>query len=128
MNDLSVGSIHKGGCHCGAVRFQVTVKEKRAVDCNCSVCMKKGFIHLIVPKIDFQLLKGADILSTYTFNTHQARHVFCRICGVHSFYYPRSHPNGIDINVRCLDDDRLDQWEIEQFDGQNWEDNITQIT
>lgn len=128
MNDLSIKSIHKGGCHCGAVRFQVTAREMKAVDCNCSVCMKKGFIHLIVPKIDFQLLKGAAILSTYTFNTHQARHVFCRICGIHSFYHPRSHPNGIDVNIRCLDDVRLDQWEIEHFDGQNWEDNITQIT
>lgn len=128
MNDLSIESIHKGGCHCGAIRFQVTVREMKAVDCNCSVCMKKGFIHLIVPKIDFQLLKGADILSTYTFNTHQARHVFCRICGVHSFYHPRSHPNGIDVNIRCLDDVLLGQWEIEHFDGQNWEDNITQIT
>jgi hypothetical protein len=128
MNDLSIKNIHKGGCHCGAVRFQVTVREMKAVDCNCSVCMKKGFIHLIVPKIDFQLLKGADILSTYTFNTHQARHVFCRICGIHSFYHPRSHPNGIDVNIRCLDDVLLDQWEIEHFDGQNWEDNITQIT
>ena len=128
MDDLSVESIHKGGCHCDAVRFQVTVREKKAVDCNCSVCMKKGFIHLIVPKMDFQLLKGADILSTYTFNTYQARHVFCRICGIHSFYHPRSHPNGIDINIRCLDDVLLDQWEIEHFDGQNWEDNITQIT
>ena len=118
----------QGGCHCGAVRFRVRVKDFQAVDCNCSICSKKGFLHLIVPKADFELLQGSDFLTVYQFNTHQARHTFCRRCGIHSFYYPRSHPDGVDVNLRCLDGNVLDQFAIEPFDGQNWEDNITQIT
>ncbi|MGB2926258.1 MAG: GFA family protein [Limnothrix sp.] len=128
MDNLAEVNLYQGGCHCGAVRFQVLIKEQKTVDCNCSVCMKKGFLHVMVPKADFTLLKGRDFLTTYTFNTHQARHTFCRVCGIHAFYYPRSHPDGVDINLRCLDDDVLDQFEIESFDGQNWEDNISQIT
>lgn len=128
MNHSQQETVYNGGCHCGGVRFRVTVRNQTAIDCNCSICTKKGFLHVIVPQADFQLLKGADLLSTYTFNTQQARHVFCRHCGIHSFYYPRSHPDGVDVNLRCLDGDPLDQFQIEHFDGQNWEDNITQIT
>lgn len=118
---------YEGGCHCGAIRFRVWIENPKAIDCNCSICRKKGFLHVIVPKADFELLKGGDRLSIYTFNTHQARHTFCQICGIHSFYYPRSHPDGVDINLRCLDDDVLNTFKLETFDGQNWEDNITQI-
>lgn len=120
--------LYQGGCHCGEVRFQVTVAHLQAIDCNCSICRKKGFLHLIVPKENFCLIKGKDSLSTYTFNTHQARHTFCQICGIHSFYYPRSHPDGVDVNLRCLDGDVITDFEIVPFDGQNWEDNVTQIT
>ncbi|MBR8826868.1 MAG: GFA family protein [Gomphosphaeria aponina SAG 52.96 = DSM 107014] len=118
---------YHGGCHCGAVRFFVLVSEYLAFDCNCSICRKKGFLHLIVPRESFTLLSGADVLNTYTFNTGTAKHTFCRICGIHSFYYPRSHPDGIDVNVRCLDGDVLSLFKIESFDGANWEENIAQI-
>ncbi|GFE69680.1 GFA family protein [Chroococcus sp. FPU101] len=118
---------YEGGCHCGAIRFCVMVKEHLAVDCNCTICRKKGFIHLIVPPEQFTLLKGADSLSTYTFNTQVAKHHFCRICGIHPFYQPRSHPNFIDVNVRCLDDDVLSNFEIRAFDGANWEENIHKL-
>ncbi|OKH18421.1 GFA family protein [[Limnothrix rosea] IAM M-220] len=128
MTKINQTSIYHGGCHCGAVRFRVQVKKRKGVDCNCSICSKKGFLHLIVPKADFELLQGKDFLTIYQFNTKQARHTFCRRCGVHSFYYPRSHPDGVDVNLRCLDGMVLDQFQIEPFDGQNWEDNITQIT
>lgn len=116
-----------GGCHCEAIRFCVMVFEHLAVDCNCSICRKKGFIHLIVPNEQFTLLKGADALMTYTFNTHTAKHHFCRICGIHPFYRPRSHPNSIDVNVRCLDGDALSCFKIKSFDGVNWEENINEI-
>ncbi len=116
--------IYEGGCHCGAVRFQVTVDQHQADQCNCSICRKKGFLHLIVPPEQFKLLQGAEALTTYTFNTGIAKHTFCRICGIHPFYRPRSHPDYIDVNVRCLDEDVIAEFEIVPFDGENWEENI----
>lgn len=117
----------EGGCHCGAVRFRVTVRERRAIDCNCSICRMKGYLHLIVDADEFELLAGADTLSEYRFGTKTARHTFCRTCGVHPFYTPRSHPDGVDVNVRCLDGDLLDTFAIEPFDGQRWEANVESI-
>jgi hypothetical protein len=118
---------YTGGCHCGAVRYQIQVENLEAVDCNCSICCKKGFIHLIVPESRFTLLQGADALSTYTFNTGIAKHHFCRHCGIHSFYRPRSHPEGYDVNLRCLDGNAISQFQITPFDGQHWEEQIEQI-
>lgn len=115
---------YEGGCHCGAVRFQVRVDHNQVQDCNCSICRMKGFLHLIVPPEQFTLLRGADVLTTYTFNTGTAKHTFCRICGIHPFYRPRSHPEAFDVNVRCLDDDVLAQFQIVPFDGAHWEQNI----
>ncbi|MEM7553710.1 MAG: GFA family protein [Cyanobacteria bacterium P01_A01_bin.84] len=115
---------YQGGCHCGAVRFQVEVEKQQAVKCNCSICNKKGFLHLIVPKNKFNLLQGKYALSTYTFNTGIAKHHFCKTCGIHSFYIPRSHPDCIDVNIRCLDGDVISKFEIKPFDGANWEQNI----
>ncbi|MEG4224694.1 GFA family protein [Microcoleus sp. N9_B2] len=113
-----------GGCHCGAVRFRVAVGKHEASDCNCSICKKKGFLHLIVPPERFTLLSGQDVLTTYTFNTGTAQHTFCRICGIHSFYRPRSHPDQFDVNVRCLDSDAISHFQILPFDGVNWEENV----
>ena len=118
---------YEGGCHCGAVRFRVVVDKHKADDCNCSICTKKGFLHLIVPAEQFTLLQGADVLTTYTFNTGIAQHTFCRICGIHAFYRPRSHPHSIDVNIRCLDGDVLSRFEIVPFDGANWEQNIHKL-
>jgi hypothetical protein len=115
---------YEGGCHCGAVRFRVVVEKHEATECNCSICTKKGFLHLIVPPDRFELLCGAEALATYRFNTGVARHTFCRTCGIHSFYTPRSHPDRIDVNVRCLDGDVRDRFAITAFDGRHWEDNI----
>lgn len=112
---------HTGGCHCGAVRFEVDAPEPIVcADCNCSICTKSGFLHLIVPKSRFRLLAGEDALATYTFNTHVARHHFCRTCGIKPFYIPRSNPDGVDVNVRCLDAPPTDLI-VQAFDGRNWE-------
>ncbi|VEP12729.1 Glutathione-dependent formaldehyde-activating GFA [Hyella patelloides LEGE 07179] len=119
--------VSQGGCHCGAIRFQVTIDRWKVSDCNCSVCRKKGFLHLIIPPEHFTLLQGQEFLSTYTFNTGVAKHTFCSICGIHSFYYPRSHPGCIDVNIRCLDRDLSTEFEIESFDGVNWEANVYKI-
>lgn len=120
-------TVYKGGCHCGAVRFQVLVDRFIVDDCNCSICRKKGFLHLIVPLENFALLKGEEFLTTYTFNTKVAKHTFCSICGIHSFYRPRSHPDRIDVNIRTFDENVLDRFEIRFFDGANWEDNVHKI-
>jgi hypothetical protein len=112
---------YEGGCHCGRVRFRVTADLSGISVCNCSVCAKKGFLHLIVPPEQFELLTGADAITTYQFNTGTARHLFCRVCGIHSFYVPRSDPEKIDVNMRCLDDVDLTAIDIHPFDGRNWE-------
>lgn len=127
MTNKSEDVTYEGGCHCGAVRFRVRVKKHEAINCNCSICRKKGFIHLIVPPEQFTLLKGANELTTYTFNTHTAKHTFCRICGIHSFYHPRSHRDWLDVNIRALDEDVLDRFDIKAFDGKNWDENIHQL-
>jgi hypothetical protein len=118
---------YEGGCHCGAVRFRVEVEEHVALDCNCSMCGMKGNIHLIVPKERFTLLRGAESLTTYTFNTGVAKHTFCKTCGIHPFYTPRSHPDGFDVNIRCLDGDARARFKVEPFDGRNWEANVDGI-
>jgi hypothetical protein len=111
----------QGGCHCGAVRFEVTTELNEVIGCNCSVCTKKGFLHLIVAPEKFRLLQGADALVTYRFNTGTARHTFCGTCGIHPFYTPRSHSDKVDVNVRCLEGIDLAALTMIPFDGQNWE-------
>ena len=115
-----------GGCHCGAVRFKVRVHEPRALACNCSICAKKGMVNLIASAEDFVLEQGADVLSTYKFNTQLAEHKFCSTCGIHPFSRPRPHADGYDINARCLDDG-YDFLEVSEFDGQNWEASVESI-
>jgi hypothetical protein len=108
---------HRGGCHCGAVAFEVQAPARLTVsDCNCSICRMSGYQHLIVPRARFRLLKGAESLTEYRFNTGTARHLFCRHCGVKSFYVPRSNPDGYSVNARCLDPATVEHLEVEIFD------------
>ena len=111
---------YQGGCHCGAVRFSLELDgdPREVLDCNCSICTKKGFLHLIVPEA---ALHATGAPATYTFGTHVAKHMFCPACGIHAFYRPRSHPDSWDVNVRCLDGVPLSHWKIRPFDGQHWE-------
>lgn len=114
--------LHTGGCHCGRVRFEVTAPARlQVVECNCSICSKSGFLHLIVPKSRFRLVQGEEALTTYTFNTGTAKHLFCSTCGIKSFYVPRSHPDGYSVNARCLDAGTVEAMEISPLDGRNWE-------
>ena len=120
---------YSGGCHCGDVRFEVDadLASEQVLDCNCSICSKKGFLHVMVPPDRFRLLTEKSALRTYTFNTHVAKHTFCGRCGMHPFYTPRSHPDHIDVNVRCLDDVDVGSLQITPFDGQRWEQNVASI-
>jgi hypothetical protein len=111
-----------GGCHCRAVRYEAHVaREAEALDCNCSICAATGFRHLIVPHGDFRLLSGREALSAYRFGTGAAEHLFCSICGVKSFYQPRSHPRAWSLNVNALDDPTRLRLTVKSFDGRNWE-------
>ncbi len=113
---------HRGGCHCGRVRFEVVAPTSvQVTECNCSMCARSGYLHLIVPKERFKLVSGADALTTYQFNTGTARHLFCSVCGVKSFYVPRSHPDGYSVNARCLDEGTLEDMTVVRKDGKNWE-------
>jgi hypothetical protein len=113
---------HRGGCHCGRVRFEVQAPAVLIVeDCNCSICRQSGYLHLIVPAERFKLLSGADELSTYSFNTGTAKHLFCRVCGIKSFYVPRSNPDGFSVNARCLEQGTVESLRINPLDGNHWE-------
>jgi len=126
--------VFKGGCHCGAVQFEIEIKRStddeqpfEVHDCNCSMCNKTGFLHLIVPKSQFKLLQGENDLTRYTFNTGVAKHTFCKHCGIKSFYIPRSNPDGFSVNVRCLEGVNFRDIKVIPFDGQNWEANTEEL-
>jgi hypothetical protein len=111
-----------GGCHCGAVRFEAALPETvEAQTCNCSICAMTGFLHVIVPESRFRVVQGSEHLTRYTFNTHTARHLFCDVCGVKSFYRPRSNPDGWSLNGHCLDAATAPTLTVTAFDGRDWE-------
>lgn len=113
---------HKGGCHCGRVRFEVRAPATiEVLECNCSICSKSGYLHLIVPADRFRLLSGGESLKTYRFNTGTAKHFFCSVCGIKSFYVPRSHPDGFSVNARCLDPGTVEGMIVTPFNGREWE-------
>ena len=120
---------HRGSCHCGTVQFEVEADfdEAIVIECNCSICRRKGYLHLIVEPERFRLISGAEELEEYRFNTEIAVHRFCRTCGIHPFYTPRSHPDKVSVNARCLDEVAIEEMTIESFDGANWEENVDVI-
>jgi hypothetical protein len=119
---------HRGACHCGQVGFEVDAPARLdAIECNCSICRMTGYLHLIVPASRFRLLRGADDLTEYTFNTGVAKHTFCRVCGVKPFYVPRSNPDGFDINVNCLDRSTIAGIDISPFDDAHRDESTATI-
>ena len=120
---------HRGGCHCGQVQFEVRAPaDIEATRCNCSICRMTDYLHLFVAQANFRLLAGEDKITTYTFNSGVAQHYFCRRCGIKSYYIPRSHPDGVSVNVRCLDPGTVASQRITEFDGVNWEKNIAELS
>lgn len=120
---------HIGSCHCGRVSFEVDAEAVlRVTSCNCSICVRTGFLHLIVPAEQFRLVDGDQFLKSYRFNTGTANHLFCSACGIKAFYVPRSHPDGISVNARCIDETTVESVIVEQeFDGQNWERHVHEL-
>lgn len=119
---------HSGGCHCGRVQFEVDAPADLEVDeCNCSICFLCGYLHLIVPRSRFRLLRGEEYLTSYRFNTGVANHTFCRQCGIKPFYVPRSHPEGISVNARCITQDTVASMVVRPFDGQHWEAHVAEL-
>jgi hypothetical protein len=117
-------TVYRGGCHCGRVAYEVSGPIERISQCNCSICTKKGYLHWIVSRERFRLLTPQSQLATYRFNSGVAKHCFCPVCGVASFYVPRSDPDRIDINVRCVEGVELAGLEVVPFDGRNWEESM----
>jgi hypothetical protein len=121
-------TVHRGGCHCGRVTFEVEAAEDLDVsECNCSICRKSGYLHLIVPRTRFRVLSGESDLTSYRFNTGTANHLFCRVCGIKAFYVPRSHPDGVSVNARCIDAATVRSLRIRAFDGANWERHVSEL-
>ncbi len=119
---------HKGSCHCGHISFEVYAPQRpKVIQCNCSACVLSGFLSLIVSPEKFRILQGQDQITTYQFNTKVAQHTFCKSCGTKAFYNPRSHPESVSVNVRCLDQATLHGMKVVPFDGQNWEENIESL-
>jgi hypothetical protein len=119
----------EGGCHCKAVRFEAEVPPAVGVlDCNCSICAMTGFLHLLVPHADFRLVSGGESLSRYRFGTGAAEHLFCSLCGVKSFYQPRSHADAWSVNLHALDDASVLEVAVTVFDGRNWEEAMARLS
>ena len=119
---------HHGHCHCGAVDFIFRAPSTVTVlECNCSICEMGGFVHLIIPKSRFSLVKGQNSLTEYRFGTHVARHLFCGVCGIKPFYIPRSNPDGVSINMRCVNQASFENVKVDSFDGKNWEEHAHRL-
>ena len=121
--------IYHGSCHCGAVKYKVNMDLSVLAQCNCSICRKKGTIHQRISPEDFELLSGEDDLTLYQFDSKEAKHLFCKHCGIHSFSHPRYDPSKITINVRTLDDYDVQnsEYQLKMFDGQNWEEAAAKL-
>ena len=129
---MAGGDWAEGGCHCGAVRFRVRIDAREVVACNCSLCRIRADLQLIVPPDAFEILAGEEALASYRFNTGTAVHRFCRTCGIHPFNHPRSHPEHVAVNARCLDSDGtadhgLARFRVRPFDGREWEHNVAAL-
>jgi hypothetical protein len=112
---------YRAGCHCGRIRFEVEGTLERVHTCNCSICNKTGYLHWNVEPAQIRMLAGDGEWTSYRFLTGVADNRFCPTCGISPFRIPRSDPNLIDVNARCIEDLDIATLQIEPFDGQNWE-------
>ena len=113
---------YQGSCHCGRVTFELQARIDHVVDCNCSICRRRGALWHGAPDSSLRVLSGESDLALYQFNTKTAKHYFCRHCGIHPFARPRIAPDHWVVNVRCIDDINLASVKVQQFDGEHWEE------
>lgn len=98
-------SLHRGSCHCGAVRFEVDLPDglSSALRCDCSFCRRRGAVVVAAPETAFRLLDGEDRLTHYQFGTNTAQHWFCATCGIYTHHRRRSNPRLLGVNAGCLE-------------------------
>ena len=112
---------YRGSCHCGRIAFEVDGTLTKAVECNCSICRRRGALHWFVPRDDFRLLTPESDLEAYTFNKNAITHRYCPSCGCAPFSEGIA-PSGqymVSVNTRCLDDVDLSALAIGHFDGRS---------
>ena len=103
--------LYKVSCHCGSVQLEVETDLSMIKQCNCSICKRKNAKMSILPKEAIKSIKGKDNLSVYQFGTKVAKHYFCKICGIYTHHQRKSDPNGIGVNIGCIDE--LDSFSIQ---------------
>ena len=112
---------YKGGCHCGRIAFEVEGDIQQVIECNCSICSKRGYLLWFVPREQLRLSTPATDMATYTFNRHVIQHRFCPTCGCAPFG-EGADPSGAAraaVNLRCLEGVDTSTLEIRQFDGRS---------
>jgi len=117
---MSDTRIYSGSCHCGAVRYEVTMAPpQKAFACNCSICSRSGWLLAFVPAEGFRLLSGEDKLSDYQFGKMHSHHPFCGTCGVRSFSRgtDRAGKPTVAVNLRCLSEFDPTALPVQTFDG-----------
>lgn len=114
-------SVTKGSCHCGTVRFTVTLSDAitTARRCDCSLCIRRGAVAVSAAKDAITYNEGKDNLKLYQFNTKVAAHYFCKTCGIYTHHNRRSNPKEIGVNLACLDGQTPFLAEVIVNDGQN---------
>ena len=116
-----------GGCHCGEIKFSFHSEESVQIwKCNCSICEMLDYDHLFIKHDLLKIISGRELIQEYVFKTETAKHLFCKLCGIKSFYQPRSHPDVFSVNLKCVDNPPKVR-EVVQFDGLNFEESIKKI-
>ena len=108
---------YTGSCHCSAVQFEFDAEITSGIQCDCSLCKRRNAVMLRIPKENFHLLKGAEALSLYEWNTRMAKHYFCRHCGIYTHHQPRTRADMIGVNLGCVDDLDASKLPVERIQG-----------
>ena len=113
---------YHGSCHCGRVTFELQAELNYVIDCNCSLCRRRGALWHGANESSLRIVSGEQDLALYQFNTKTAKHYFCKHCGIHPFARPRLDPSKWAVNVRCIDKADLSSLPVRRFDGEHWEE------
>ena len=108
---------HKGSCHCKKIEFEVETNLEKIVQCNCSICIRRNAKMIMIPKENFTLTKGESDLVLYQFNSNIAKHYFCMKCGIYTHHNRKSDPNGMGVNLGCIEELDATEYDPIAFDG-----------